>query len=106
MAKKLRPLHDRVLIRRIGSEERSAGGILIPDTVREKPVTGEVIAVGAGVRHENGTVTPLSVKAGEYVMFGKYSGMDVKINGEELVIMKEADILGIVDIKGAGKKVA
>jgi len=102
-----RPLHDRVLVRRVEQEEKTAGGIIIPDTAKEKPQEGEVIAVGAGVRGDDGKVHPLDVKAGDRILFGKWSGSEVKIDGEELIIMKESDILGIVEgKKSASKKVA
>src|SRR5437867_1114966 len=91
-----RPLHDRVLVRRVEAEEKSAGGIIIPDTAKEKPQEGEVVAAGAGAKSEEGKVTPLDVKAGDKILFGKWSGTEVKINGEDLIIMKESDILGIV----------
>src|SRR5690606_25699764 len=92
-----RPLHDRVLVRRVEAEEKTAGGIIIPDTAKEKPQEGEVISVGAGVRDENGKLTPLDVKAGDRILFGKWSGTEVRLNGEDLLIMKESDILGIVE---------
>ena len=92
-----RPLHDRVLVRRVEAEEKSAGGIIIPDTAKEKPQEGEVIAVGPGSRDENGKLMPLDVKAGDLVLFGKWSGTEVKIDGEDLLIMKETDIMGIVE---------
>ena len=91
-----RPLHDRVLVRRVEAEEKTAGGIIIPDTAKEKPQEGEVIAVGPGARDENGALVPLDVKAGDFILFGKWSGTEVKIAGEDLIIMKESDILGIV----------
>jgi len=91
-----RPLHDRVLVRRVEAEEKTAGGIIIPDTAKEKPPEGEVVAAGAGSKSEDGKVTPLDVKAGDRILFGKWSGTEVKINGEDLLIMKESDILGIV----------
>ena len=91
-----RPLHDRVLVRRVEAEEKTAGGIIIPDTAKEKPQEGEVVSVGTGTRAEDGTITPLDVKAGDKILFGKWSGSEVKIGGEELIIMKESDILGIV----------
>jgi chaperonin GroES len=94
---KFRPLHDRVLVRRIDAEEKSAGGIIIPDTAKEKPQQGEVVAAGPGARDENGRLTPLDVKTGDIVLFGKWSGTEVKIDGAELLIMKESDILGILD---------
>ncbi|THD37923.1 MAG: co-chaperone GroES [Sphingomonas sp.] len=91
-----RPLHDRVLVRRIEADEKTAGGIIIPDTAKEKPQEGEVIAAGSGTKAEDGKVTPLDVKAGDRILFGKWSGTEVKLNGEDLLIMKESDILGIV----------
>jgi chaperonin GroES len=91
-----RPLHDRVLVRRIEADEKTAGGIIIPDTAKEKPQEGEVVAVGNGARSDDGTVTPLDVKAGDRILFGKWSGTEVKLDGEDLIIMKESDILGIV----------
>ncbi|HEX7881890.1 MAG TPA: co-chaperone GroES [Afipia sp.] len=91
-----RPLHDRVLVRRIEAAERSAGGIIIPDNAREKPQEGEVIAAGSGVRADDGSVTPLDLQAGDRILFGKWSGTEVKLDGEDLIIMKESDILGIV----------
>jgi chaperonin GroES len=91
-----RPLHDRVLVRRVEAEEKTAGGIIIPDTAKEKPQEGEVIAAGTGIKAEDGKVTPLDVKAGDRILFGKWSGTEVRINGEDLLIMKESDILGIV----------
>ena len=91
-----RPLHDRVLVRRVEAEEKTAGGIIIPDSAKEKPAEGEVVAVGAGSKAEDGKVTPLDVKAGDRVLFGKWSGTEVKVDGEDLIIMKESDILGII----------
>ena len=91
-----RPLHDRVLLRRVEEEGKTAGGIIIPDTVQEKPSEGEIVSVGSGTRNENGDVTPLDVKAGDRVLFGKWSGTEVKLEGEELLIMKESDIMGII----------
>ena len=91
-----RPLHDRVLVRRIEAEEKTAGGIIIPDTAQEKPSEGEIVAVGSGTRSEDGKVTPLDVKAGDRVLFGKWSGTEVKIDGKDLLIMKESDIMGII----------
>jgi chaperonin GroES len=97
MAKtKFRPLHDRVVVRRVESEEKTAGGIIIPDTAKEKPQEGEVVAVGPGARDEAGKLVPLDVKSGDRVLFGKWSGTEVKLNGEDLLIMKESDIMGIV----------
>lgn len=93
----IRPLHDRVLIERLDSEEKTAGGIIIPDSAKEKPVQGKVLAVGNGLRNEAGSVIPLDVKVGDTVLFGKWAGTEVKINGKDLVIMKESDIMGIVD---------
>ena len=91
-----RPLHDRVLVRRVEAEEKTAGGIIIPDSAKEKPAEGEIVSVGTGTRADDGTVTPLDVKAGDRVLFGKWSGTEVKINGEDLLIMKESDILGVI----------
>jgi chaperonin GroES len=98
-----RPLHDRVAVRRIEAEEKTAGGIIIPDTAKEKPQEGEVVAVGPGARDETGKLVELSVKAGDRVLFGKWSGSEVKIDGEELLIMKESDILGIVETEASPK---
>ena len=94
---KFRPLHDRVLVRRVESSQKTAGGIIIPDTAKEKPQEGEVIAVGSGIRKEDGSLVALDVKAGDKVLFGKWSGTEVKIDGEELLIMKESDIMGITE---------
>jgi chaperonin GroES len=91
-----KPLHDRVLVRRVEAEEKTAGGIIIPDSAKEKPQEGEVVAVGSGNRAENGTVTPLDVKAGDKILFGKWSGTEIKLDGEDLIIMKESDILGVL----------
>ena len=96
---KFRPLHDRVVVRRVEEDAKTAGGIIIPDTAKEKPQQGEVIAVGPGARDEQGEVQPLDVKAGDRVLFGKWSGTEVKIDGEELLIMKESDILGVIEGK-------
>ncbi|MBI2587100.1 MAG: co-chaperone GroES [Rhodospirillales bacterium] len=93
---KFKPLHDRVLVKRLAQEEKTAGGIIIPDTAQEKPMEGKIIAVGSGTRDEKGKVTPLDVKAGDRILFGKWSGTEVKMNGDELLIMKESDILGII----------
>jgi chaperonin GroES len=93
---KFRPLHDRVVVRRIDAEEKTAGGIIIPDTAKEKPMQGEVIAVGPGGRDESGKLTPIDVKAGDRVLFGKWSGTEVKLENEELLIMKESDIMGVI----------
>ena len=108
MAKtKFRPLHDRVVVRRIEAEEKTAGGIIIPDTAKEKPQQGEVIAVGPGGRDETGKLIPIDLKIGDRVLFGKWSGSEVKLDGEELIIMKESDILGVVEgKKSASKKAA
>ena len=103
---KFRPLHDRVVVRRVESEERTAGGIIIPDTAKEKPQEGEIIAVGPGARDEAGKLVPLDVKAGDRILFGKWSGTEVKIDGEELLIMKESDIMGIIEGRAAKKKAA
>ncbi len=101
-----RPLHDRVLVRRVKEEEKTKGGIIIPDTAKEKPQEGKVIAVGSGARSDDGKITPLDVKPGDRILFGKWSGTEVTIDGEELIIMKESDILGIVENKAPAKKVA
>ena len=93
---KFRPLHDRVVVRRITAEEKTAGGIIIPDTAKEKPMEGEIVAVGPGARNEQGQIVALDVKEGDRILFGKWSGTEVKLNGEDLLIMKESDILGIV----------
>ncbi|MBL8589131.1 MAG: co-chaperone GroES [Methylobacteriaceae bacterium] len=93
---KFRPLHDRVVVKRIDSEEKTKGGIIIPDTAKEKPQEGEIIAVGSGARDENGKLVPLDVKKGDRVLFGKWSGTEVKIDGQELLIMKESDIMGVI----------
>ena len=93
---KFRPLHDRVLVRRIEAAEKTAGGIIIPDTAQEKPQEGEVVAIGTGTRADDGTITPLDLKAGDKILFGKWSGSEVKLDGEDLLIMKESDVLGIV----------
>jgi chaperonin GroES len=101
-----RPLHDRVVVRRIEEDERTPGGIIIPDTAKEKPQQGEVISAGPGARDEKGVVQPLDVKAGDRILFGKWSGTEVKIDGEELLIMKESDILGVLEGAAASKKKA
>src|SRR5947209_4272797 len=101
-----RPLHDRVLVRRVEAEEKTAGGIIIPDTAKEKPQEGEVISVGAGTRDESGKLVPLDVKAGDRILFGKWSGTEVRLEGEDLLIMKESDILGIVEATSAARKAA
>ncbi len=94
---KFRPLHDRVLVKRVEQDEKTAGGIIIPDTAQEKPMEGKIVAVGSGTRAEDGKVTPLDVKKGDRILFGKWSGTEVKVNGDDLLIMKESDILGIVE---------
>ena len=102
-----RPLHDRVLVRRIDADEKTAGGIIIPDTAKEKPMEGEIVAVGPGARDEKGTLVPIEVKKGDRILFGKWSGTEVKIDGEELLIMKESDVMGIIEGKpSAGRKAA
>jgi len=101
-----RPLHDRVVVRRVEEEQKTAGGIIIPDTAKEKPMQGEVIAVGPGARTEDGKLIPLDVKAGDIILFGKWSGTEVKLDGEELLIMKESDIMGIIEGTPAVKKKA
>ena len=101
-----RPLHDRVLVRRVEAEEKTTGGIIIPDTAKEKPQEGEVIAVGAGTRDETGKLVPLDVQAGDRILFGKWSGTEVRLEGEDLLIMKESDILGIFDGAGEIRKAA
>jgi chaperonin GroES len=103
---KFRPLHDRVVVRRLEGEEKSKGGIIIPDTAKEKPQEGEIVAVGAGARDENGKLMPLDVKKGDRVLFGKWSGTEVKIDGQDLLIMKESDILGVLEGPVASKKAA
>ena len=103
---KFRPLHDRVVVRRLDAEAKSAGGIIIPDTVQEKPMEGEVVAVGPGARDEQGHIVALEVKAGDRILFGKWSGTEVKLDGEELLIVKESDIMGIIEGMPAGKKKA
>ena len=103
---KFRPLHDRVVVRRIEAEDKTKGGIIIPDTVKEKPQEGEVIAAGPGARDERGKLVPLDLKAGDRVLFGKWSGTEVKIDGEELLIMKESDVMGVIEGATASKKKA
>ncbi len=95
---KFRPLHDRVVVKRVAEEERTAGGIIIPDTAKEKPMQGDVVAVGPGARGEDGKLVALDVKAGDRVLFGKWSGTEVKIDGQELLIMKESDIMGVIEV--------
>ncbi|BAB49536.1 MULTISPECIES: co-chaperone GroES [Mesorhizobium] len=101
-----RPLHDRILVRRIEAEEKTAGGIIIPDTAKEKPQEGEVIAIGPGARDESGKLTPLDVKAGDRILFGKWSGTEIKLNGEDLLIMKESDVMGVIEQTATVKKAA
>ena len=103
---KFRPLHDRVVVRRLEAEEKTSGGIIIPDTAKEKPMEGEVVAVGPGARDEAGKLVPLDVKDGDRILFGKWSGTEVKLDGEELVIMKETDIMGIIEGQPAAKRKA
>jgi chaperonin GroES len=103
---KFRPLHDRVVVRRLEQEEKTTGGIIIPDTAKEKPMEGEIIAAGPGARNENGQLVPLDVKVGDRVLFGKWSGTEVKIDGEELMIMKESDIMGVIEGTASKRKVA
>jgi chaperonin GroES len=103
---KFRPLHDRVLIRRVESEEKTKGGIIIPDTAKEKPIEGEVLAVGSGTRDEQGKVHPLDVQAGDRILFGKWSGTEVKIDGEDLLVMKESDIMGVIEHSAISAKAA
>ena len=103
---KFRPLHDRVVVKRIAAEEKSKGGIIIPDTAKEKPMQGEVVAVGPGGRDESGKLIPIDVKTGDRVLFGKWSGTEVKVDGVDLLIMKESDIMGVLDVPVAKKKAA
>jgi chaperonin GroES len=103
---KFRPLHDRVVVRRLTAEEKTTGGIIIPDTAKEKPMEGEIVAVGPGARNEKGELVALDVKAGDRVLFGKWSGTEVKLDGEELLIMKESDVMGIIEDGVAAKKKA
>ena len=101
-----RPLHDRVLIRRVESEEKTAGGIIIPDTAKEKPMEGEVVAAGPGARGEDGKIQPMDLRSGDRVLFGKWSGTEVKLDGEELIIMIESDIMGVIEHEAPARKVA
>jgi chaperonin GroES len=103
---KFRPLHDRVVVRRVEQESKSSGGIIIPDTAKEKPMEGEIIAVGPGGRDESGKLIPIDLKPGDRILFGKWSGTEVKIDGEELLIMKESDVMGVIEGTGAKKKAA
>ncbi|WP_054310769.1 co-chaperone GroES [Mesorhizobium sp. 1M-11] len=101
-----RPLHDRVLVRRVEAEEKTAGGIIIPDTAKEKPQEGEVVAVGSGARDENGKLVELDLKVGDRILFGKWSGTEIKLNGEDLLIMKESDVMGVIETSATLKKAA
>ena len=103
---KIRPLQDRVIVKRIAEEEKTKGGIIIPDTAKEKPQEGEVVAVGPGARNEAGQIQALDVKAGDRILFGKWSGTEIKINGEDLLIMKESDVMGIIEAQGEKKQAA
>ena len=103
---KFRPLHDRVVVKRVEEDTKTKGGIIIPDTAQEKPMQGEIVAVGSGARDETGKLVPLDVKAGDIVLFGKWSGTEVKIDGVEYLIMKESDIMGVMEGKSASKKAA
>ena len=103
---KFRPLHDRVVVRRLEGEQKTAGGIIIPDTAKEKPSEGEIIAVGPGGRDESGKLVPIDLKVGDRILFGKWSGTEVKIDGEDLLIMKESDILGVIHVEGSAAKAA
>jgi chaperonin GroES len=103
---KFRPLHDRILVRRIEAEEKTAGGIIIPDTAKEKPSEGEVIAAGAGARDDRGAIQPLDVKVGDRILFGKWSGTEIRLDGEDLLIMKESDVMGVIESEAAAKKAA
>ncbi|WP_193174162.1 co-chaperone GroES [Oricola nitratireducens] len=103
---KFRPLHDRILVRRIEAEEKTAGGIIIPDTAKEKPSEGEVIAAGPGARDDKGVVQPLDVEAGDRILFGKWSGTEIRLDGEDYLIMKESDVMGVIESEAAAKKAA
>ena len=103
---KFRPLHDRVAVKRVEEEQKTKGGLIIPDTAKEKPMQGEVLAVGPGARDEDGELVPMSVQVGDRVLFGKWSGTEVKIDGQDLLIMKESDIMGVIDEPAAKKKAA
>jgi chaperonin GroES len=103
---KFRPLHDRVVVRRLEGEEKSKGGIIIPDTAKEKPHEGEIVAVGPGARDDIGTLVPLDVKVGDRIIFGKWSGSEVKIAGEDLLIMKESEVMGVIEVEAAARKAA
>lgn len=106
MTTTFKPLHDRVLVRRVASDERTAGGIIIPDTAKEKPIEGEIVAVGSGARRDDGGVQPLEVAVGDRILFGKFAGTEVRIDGQEMLIMKESDILGVLDETVSVKKAA
>jgi len=101
-----RPLHDRVVVKRVAEEEKTKGGIIIPDTAKEKPMEGEIVAVGPGARDEKGVLVPLDVKVGDRILFGKWSGTEVKLDGDDLLIMKESDIMGILEVTKSAKKAA
>ncbi|RJK98643.1 co-chaperone GroES [Paracoccus siganidrum] len=101
-----RPLHDRILVRRIDADEKTAGGLIIPDSAKEKPQEGEVLAVGSGARSENGTLTPLDVKPGDRILFGKWSGTEIRLDGEDLLIMKESDVMGVIETPASAKQAA
>jgi chaperonin GroES len=101
-----RPLHDRILVRRIDAEEKTAGGLIIPDTAKEKPQEGEVLAAGPGLRSESGALTPLDVKGGDRILFGKWSGTEIRLDGEDLLIMKESDVMGVIEAQSAARKAA
>ena len=103
---KFRPLHDRVVVKRVAEEEKTKGGIIIPDTAKEKPMEGEIVSVGPGARDENGKLVPLDVKAGDRILFGKWSGTEIKLNGEDLLIMKESDVMGVIEQTATVKKAA
>ncbi len=103
---KFRPLHDRVVVKRVAAEEKTKGGILIPDTVKEKPQEGEVVAIGPGGRDDAGKLIPIDLKVGDRVLFGKWSGSEIKLDGQELLIMKESDVMGVIDVPEAVKKAA
>ena len=103
---RFQPLHDRVLIRRVAQEEKTAGGIIIPDTAKEKPMEGEIVAVGPGARDETGKVVPLDVRPGDRILFGKWSGSEIKIDGEDLLIMTESDIMGVIERPAVARKKA
>ena len=103
---KFRPLHDRVVVKRVEEEGKTKGGIIIPDTAKEKPMEGEIIAVGPGARDEQGTLVPLDVRKGDHILFGKWSGSEIKLDGEDLLIMKESDVMGVIDAPAIAKKKA